>query len=145
MMNESYLEIRRIPYEEPFHTQLEIAASNGSFFGRTDIYCNVSDLAEIGRALQIFPRSIPAEYKYEYGSNDPDVRFYRHFVLRVYTVGSRGRCALQISINNNESEPEEGTCLFSISAEPASINRLGNLFLEFSKLQNLEFKWFPKI
>ena len=75
IMNECYLEIRRLPYEEPFCTQLEISASNGSFSGSTDIYCNVSDLADIGRALQTFPDSILAEYKYEYGSSDPNARW----------------------------------------------------------------------
>jgi hypothetical protein len=149
-MNNAYLTVRRLPYEEPHHTQLEITASNGVFTGSTDIYCNVSDLSEIGKKLKAFPKTVPDEYKYEYGSSDPAARFYRHFVFRVYTVGSWGKCALQISINQNPSEPEEnqgeqegGVCLFSIPAEPASINRLGDLFITFGKLQHLEFKWVP--
>ena len=142
-MNSAYLTVRRLPYEEPYDTQLEIIASNGVLYGSTDIYCNVSDLTEIGDALKAFPKSIPDEFKYEYGSSDPAMRFYHHFVLRVYTVGSWGKCALQISINQNQSEPEEGICLFSIPAEAASINRLGDLFVAFGKLQHLEFKWTP--
>ena len=142
-MNSAYLIVRRLPYEEPYHTQLEIIASNGVFTGSTDIYCNVSDLSEIGGILQAFPKAIPDEYKYEYGSSDPAARFYRHFVFRAYTVGSWGKCALQVSINQNQSEPEEGICLFSIPAEPSSINRLGDLFVAFAKLQHLEFKWIP--
>jgi hypothetical protein len=122
---------------------LEIVASNGSFTGSTDIYCNVSDLSDIGHALQAFPKSIPDEYKYEYGSSDPVVRFYRHFVFRVYTLSSWGKCALQLSMNQNETEPHEGVCLFSMPVESASISRLGELFLAFSKLQHLEFKWVP--
>jgi len=142
-MNHEYLQVRRLPYEEPYHTQLEISASNGVFSGSTDIYCNVSDLAKIGCALQSFPKSIPDEYKYEYGSSDPAARSYCHFVLRVYTVGSWGHSALQISIKENLKEPEERICLFSIRSEPASINRLGDLFVAFSKLQHFEFKWMP--
>lgn len=141
--NSSYLRVRRLLYEEPYHTQLEINASNGVFTGSTDIYCNVSDLAEIGRALQTFPKAIGDEYKYEYGSSDPAVRFYRHFVLRVYTVGGWGKCALQVSMNENHSEPYEGVCLFSMPVEPSSINRLGNLFVAFGQLEHLEFKWIP--
>lgn len=142
-MNREYLEVCRLPYEEPYHIQLEITASNGVFTGSTDIYCNVNNLEKIGHVLQVFPRSIPDEYKYEYGSNNPADRYYRYFFLRVYTVGSCGHSAVQISINQNQDEPGEGVCLFSIRSEPASINRLGDLFVTFSKLQHFEFKWFP--
>jgi len=142
-MNDSYLRVRRLPDEEPYSTQLEIIASNGTFTGSTDFYCNVSDLTDIGRALQAFPQAIGDEYRYESGSSDPAARDYRHIVLRFYTVGSWGKCALQISINQNGSEPDEGICLFSIEAEPASLNRLGDLFVTFGQLQHLEFKWVP--
>ncbi len=142
-MNDSYLIVRRVPYEEPHHTQLEIVVSNGAFSGSTDIYCNVSDLADIGRVLQTFPKVVGDEYKYEYGSSDPDSNFYRNFIIRFYAVGSCGSCALQVEINQNQSEPNEGVCRFSLKAEPASINRLGDLFVAFSELQHLEFKWIP--
>ena len=137
-MSDSYFTIRRIPYEEPHHLQLEIAASNGIFVGQTDIYCNASDLAAIGRALKKFPRFVGDEFKREYGSPNAKDRNYRHFVLRAYTVGSWGKCALQISINCNQSEPDEGVCLFSIAAEAASLNRLGELFIAFGELRHLE-------
>ena len=142
-MSNSYLTIRRIPYEEPHLLQLEITASNGIFVGQTDIYCNTSSVAEIGGALKKFPKFVGDEFRHEYGSSDPKDRNYRHFVLRAYTVGSWGKCALQISINQNQHEPDEGICLFSIEAEPASLNRLGDLLIAFSKLQHLELMWVP--
>ena len=142
-MKNAHLLIRRVPYEEPHHLQLEISASNGILVGQTDIYCNASDLAEIGRALKKFPRFVGDQYKHEYGSSDPKDRNYRHFVLRAYTVGSWGQCALQISIDLNQQEPDEGICQFSIEAEPASLNRLGGLLIEFGQLRHRELLWIP--
>ena len=46
-------------------------------------------------------------------------------------------------MNSNEKEPEEGTCRFSIQADPAAINLLGSAFETFCKLQHLEIRWSP--
>lgn len=135
--------VKRYPYEEPYHTQIEFIVSNGVFSGRTDIYCNVEDLKEIGKSLQNFPNKIADEYIYEYGSEKPEDRNYRHFWLKVYTVDSLGHCAIQFNINNNTEEPEEGICRFSILAEASAVNNLGKLFEKFSELKHLEFRWSP--
>ena len=97
--------VKRFPYEEPFHLQLEFFVTNGCFSGNTDIYCNANDLNEIGRALRFFPKRIDDEYRYEYGSEEPDS--YNYFLLRVYTFDSVGHSAVQFSINNNCTEPNE--------------------------------------
>jgi hypothetical protein len=137
----SYLIVRRYPYEEPFHIQLEFSASNGLFSGTTDIYCNADDLKKIGDRLKNFPIQVGDEFRYEYGSEDPAQRFHGYFLLRAYTTDSAGHCALQVKMNNNAREPHEGRCTFSIKAEAAAINRLGSLFLTFSRLEHLEFHW----
>ena len=121
-MNRPYLLVRRYPYEEPFHTHLGFSASNGFFSGATDIYCNVDDVKEIGEQLKGFPARIGDEFRYEYGSEDPS-RSYRYFFLRAYTIDNAGHSALQLKINANASEPHDGSCTFSIEAEPAAINR----------------------
>jgi hypothetical protein len=124
--------VRRYPYEEPYNTELVIFAANENFSGRrTGIYRSVEGLADIGRALQVFPAKMPDEY--EYG--------YTDFSLRAYTVGRAGHTYLQISINVGDKRPYSANCTFSIKAEPAAINRLGELFLAFSKLEHLEFWW----
>jgi hypothetical protein len=61
--------------------------------------------------------------------------------LRAYTIDVVGHCALQVVMNLNEAEPDEGICKFSIRAEAAAINRLGELFNQLSKLKHLEFRW----
>jgi hypothetical protein len=106
------LTVRRYPFEEPHNTHLEFLASNGTFTGATDIYCTVSDIAEIGRALKAFPANVGDEYKYEYGSPDPRANWASYFVLRAFTIDRAGRCALQFTINLNRAEPDEGACRF---------------------------------
>jgi hypothetical protein len=135
--------VRRYPYEEPHHIHLEFVVSNGIFGGATDIYCNVEDLKEMGKALQNFPTEISDEYCYQYGSENPEDRFYRYFLIRVYTTDSVGHCAIQFAINKNSIEPNEGICRFSVQADAASLNRLGVLFEKFHELRHLEFRWSP--
>jgi hypothetical protein len=140
-----HLLIRRLPYEEPYHTQLDFTVSNGVLAAKIDIYCGIQEIAGIGKALAIFPKLIGDEYVYEYGSERPEEKFYRHFKLKAYTVGNVGNCAIQFTVNLNQTEPEEGICQFSLTASRGEINRLGELLLDFSKLEHLELQWSPKV
>ena len=135
--------IRRFPYEEPYHAHLEFELDNGLFRAKTDIYCNVGDIAAIGKGLLEFPSRVGDEYCYRYGSEDPKDNFYRFFPLRAYTIDLVGHCALQFAMNTNTQEPDEGSFRFSIRADPAALNRLGELFLHFGQLKHLEFVWSP--
>jgi hypothetical protein len=140
-MKNSLIIVRRYPYEEPYDIHLEFVASNGYFGGSTDIYCNVDNLKEIGKALREFPARVGDEYRFEYGSENPERRFYRYFLLRAYTTDLVGHCAVQVIMNQNSPQPNEGVCHLSIKAEAAAINRLGLLFERFSELRHLEFRW----
>jgi len=138
---EPFIAVQRFPYEEPYHAHIHIDASNGQFGGAVDFYCNVEDLANIGRGLQNFPCKVPDEYRYENGSKDPAARVYSYLLIRAYTIDRVGHCALQISMSRNAIPPVEGMCEFSITAEPSAINRLGMLFERFAKLEHLELRW----
>jgi hypothetical protein len=140
-MSGSYVKIRRHPYEEPYHTQLEFFVSNGRFSSTFDLYCNVEDITLMGKALKGFPRNSKDEYSYIYGSDKLEDKFYRYFKWRVYITDLLGHCALQFIINLNGKEPQEGLSTFSIAAEAAAINRLGNLLEQFGELKHLELQW----
>lgn len=142
-MKESYIIIRRYPYEEPDNIELRFYASNGSFSGEVDIYITPEEIIEIGSALRQFPSSINDEYLYTYGSEELANNFNRYFLLRAYTTNASGHCALQMCINSNRLTPEEGVCKFSIPAEAAAINRLGELLEHFGALEHLEIHWSP--
>lgn len=143
-MKGSRIIVKRYPYEEPHTLHVEFLISNNKITTTVDIYCNKDDLEKIGNSLKSFPRNIPDEYIYEYGSEDSDKKYYRFFKIRAYTVQQTGQCAIQFAINFNENEPNEGLSRFSIyPVEPMSFFRLGDLFISFSKLQHLEFWWSP--
>lgn len=139
-MRSPFIIIRRHPYEEPYHLRLVITASNGVFAGTLEYYCKADDLAEIGRNLTVFPRTIEDTYSYELGSPRPD-KFAFHFVLRADTLDSAGHCALHISMKNNREQPNDCSCSFSIRTEPGAINLLGRLLTTFGELKHRTLRW----
>lgn len=142
-MTPSWLRVRRFPYEEPYALNLEFAGGNGLFSGCVEIYCNVEDLSELGRALLAFPRQADDRHVYEYGSDDAAERQHRHFRLSFYTIDHTGHCAVQFLTRLYEKEPDDGACQFSIRTEPAALHRLGQLFENFARLEHLELRWSP--
>ena len=143
LMRSPKLIVRRYPFEEPYHAHLEFEVDNGLFVGQTDFYCNTRQIADIGNGLIKFPQSIGDEYIFQNGSEDPKDNCYRFFLMRAYTIDLLGHCALQFAMNANLQEPADGTCKFSIPADPAALNRLGESFREFAKLEHLELVWSP--
>ena len=135
--------IRRMPYEEPHNIHLEFVVSSGPFSGAVDVYFHRHEMEAIAARLKVFPVHVGDEYIFEYGSESPSLRAYRHLVLRAYCVDQVGHCALQFSINLNQAEPEEGVVRFSIPVEPAALNRLGELLEVFAQLRHLELVWSP--
>jgi hypothetical protein len=141
-MNEApWIAVNRFPYEEPYHTHLDIQASNGAYAGAIDFYCGVDEIREIGEALSTFPSHVPDEYRFSVGSDEAKDRWAYHFVLRAYTWDAVGHCALQFVMNLNRTEPYEGLCSFSIPAEPAQIARLGRLFVRLHERPSTSFRW----
>ncbi len=138
-----FIKVRRFPYEEPYHTQVVFQVSNGLFMGTSDIYCAVADLEAIGSTLEAFPSRVPDEYRFEYGSERPEDRFSRYFLLRAVTTDWAGHCAVQFRMNLNEEVPRDGVCAFSILAEAGRINRLGALFLRLHKASRGQIQWGP--
>jgi hypothetical protein len=140
-MSKSYIRIQRFLYEEPYHLQLGLDASNGHFRGGFDFYTSTKDLIGLGKQLRDFPESSADEVSWVYGSDVPADRCYRYLAIRAYVTNASGHCAIQFTLNSNSSEPHEGQCKFSILAEAAAINRLGDLLIGFGKLKHLELFW----
>ena len=100
-MKPPFIIIRRHPYEEPYHLNLVISASNGVMCGTLEYYCNAADVGEMGGKLAAFPEKTGDTYLYELGSPRREDRFAFHFAFRVLTLDSAGHCALQFTMNNN--------------------------------------------
>ena len=137
----NYLRIERIPYEEPYHVQLAWEVSNGNTSSCFEYYDNAESLKKIGKGLEQFPRHSGDVFVHEIGSEKPEDRFAYYFRFRVFTTDSRGGSAVQIRFCNNRDLPYRTSFEFCIQAEPAALNRLGKLFLEFAKLEKGYMAW----
>ena len=128
-------------YEEPYHINLIVKASNGLQAGNIEIYDNAEKLKVIANSLESFPKHNTDTYLWELGSERPEDKFVFFFRLRVFLINLTGSCAIQLRFNNNEDYPDLAITDFCIKAEPAGINRLGKLFHEFSKLDKRVLFW----
>jgi hypothetical protein len=140
-MSDVGIELSRTPYEEPHHLCLLIKASNGRLHGELEYYCNASDLLELGSQLRDYSGSRDKEIVYELGSEKPEVRFAFFLSLRVKAINSRGHCCVSVRLNNNDSRPNEEITEFSIPAEVADVNRLGDLVSGFGQLRHRRLIW----
>ena len=80
-MSQPFISIRRQPYEEPYHLNLVISASNGVLIGSLEYYCSAGDLEKVGSKLAAFPERVGDSYFYKLGSPRPEDRFAFHLVL----------------------------------------------------------------
>lgn len=138
-MEKSGIKISRYPYEEPYHLNLRIEASNGRFSGNLEYYCNADDLKTLGQQLADFLGSRTDEIIYELGSEKPEDRFAFFLSLRVKAFS--GYCAVSVRLSNNRRCGDLEISEFSIRAEVASLNRLGRMFIHFGRLEHLGLHW----
>ena len=136
----TYLKITRIPYEEPSHVKLIVSASNGEQSGSLEIYDGAASLLDTATALTDFPFN-QQSYTWELGSEDPKVRFGFYFLFEVKLIDPQGHAFIHFRMNNNEDLPDKAMAEFSIRTEIAGINRLGNLFQAFARLDSEQLTW----
>lgn len=140
-MNTPGIRITRFPYEEPYHLNLLIEASNGRINGRLEYYCAADNLTTLGQGLADFTGARGQEVVYELGSERPEDRFAFFLSLRAEPLGLTGHCALHIHLNNNEKSIRKEVSELSIPADVADLNRLGNLLVSFGRLQHRVLEW----
>src|SRR4029079_19698876 len=101
------IKLTRHPYEEPYHLNLHIEATNERVNGDLEYYCNAKDLTKLGKQLADFTGTAKEQVIYELGSEDPRVRVAFFLSLRVIPLDSSGHCAVLIRLNNNREPPEK--------------------------------------
>lgn len=136
------IRVTRSPYEEPYHVELLLEASNGRQHASIGFYANARDLPELGRALIQFPFAGSKEHIYEIGSEDPLRRFAYFVHLRFFMIRPTGSCGIEVRFNNNCREaPEREIAEFTIETQVAGINRLGQLLEGFGRLEHRVLEW----
>ena len=137
-MNKSFIKLRRCPYEEPYHLNLVIQASNGRSSCELEFYVNSKSLCEIADGLKALPKK---DFRWEIGSEKPEDRFAYYLGLHCFAIRPGGECALHIRMNNNEEAPEGELSDFYIRAMPADLDRLRALLVQFSRLDHEMLEW----
>lgn len=141
MCNNNFIEIIRKDYEEPYHINLIVKASNGYNTGHLEIYDNATRLLDLADALEDFPFRKIKEYQWELGSEAPIDNFAFYFRMNFTVIEPSGKCGIQIRFNNNETGAETSISEFSIKCDVSDINNLGKLFREYSKLEKHNLNW----
>jgi hypothetical protein len=136
-----FIQINRHPYEEPYHLNVVMTASNGKLQGALEFYINAESLLEWAKGMEEFPSHAKSMLRWEIGSENPDDRFSFYFRMRLFTTDSVGHCALQLRFNNNRALPEREISEFCLQAEPSQINSLGRLIREFGQLRHRALLW----
>jgi hypothetical protein len=135
------IKITRFPYEEPYHLNLVIEASNGKMNGRLGYYCDADDLNNLGNQLIEFLGNGNEKIIYELGSEKPEDRFAFYFSLQVVSLDTAGHSAIRLRMNNNRKPPATEVCEFCIPTDTADVNRLGRLLVAFGKLEHRVLEW----
>ena len=136
----AFLHILRKPYEEPYHLNLLVSASDGSRRGELEIYANAEDLGTFAGKLREVPGG-KREAIWELGSEMPEDRFAFYFRVRAHQISSGGECALEFRFNNNEPPPTRQISEFSVRAMPSDLDRLSDLLEEFGRLKHRVLEW----
>lgn len=135
-----FIEVVRRPYEEPYHLNLVVTASNGFQAASLQIYANATDLGTYASALcDVANRT--SEALWELGSERSEENFAFYFRLRAHQLSGTGQCAVEIRFNNNRPPPDREISEFSIQALPSDLDRLAMLFERFGRLEHRKLTW----
>ena len=135
-----FIEVTRVPYEEPYHVELHWHVSNGNTSTKFEYYHNATSIRDIGDRLVDFPKSQKDKYEFVVGSENPMDRFAYYFRFEA-SVQSLNQSTLFFRFNNNDAFPYKEVNEFCIQTDPRKLNELGKLFLKFSKLDDESLYW----
>ncbi|MDY7395630.1 hypothetical protein UMM65_10285 [Aureibaculum sp. 2210JD6-5] len=135
---EKIIHIVRQPYEEPYHINLIFEASNGQNTGQLEIYDNADQLKKIAEALEDFPLNGTKHFVWELGSEKQKENFAFYFKCEFSLLNHSNDCVIGIRLNNNKNSLSK----FNIHCSPSELNKLGQLFREFSKLEKKTLTWY---
>ena len=136
-----FIRITRYPYEEPYHLNLVVAASNGRQRGELEIHANSEDLGSLAADLRGFPSGGEDPVIWELGSERPEDRFAFYYRLRVFQTDATGRCGVELRFNNNQAPPDREVVEFSLEAYPADLDRLADLLERFGRMEYRVLEW----
>ena len=123
--------------DDTIHYQLEV--TNGINSTTQDFYGYADNFKEFANGLLSFPKNITDKVKYELGESGERWAYY--ILLDVFCYENNGHSAIHIVIDNNGKLPKTNKSEFYITTVPASLNKLGQLLLEWNPTKEKEITW----
>ncbi len=123
--------------DDTIQYQLEI--SNGINSITQDFYGYADNFKEFATGLLSFPKTITDNVKYELGESSDRWAYY--ILLDVFCYDNNGHSAIHIVIENNRKRPNTNKGEFYITTVPASLNKLGQLLLNWNPTKEKEITW----
>jgi hypothetical protein len=118
--------------------RFDVTISKGKIETHSHFYADVDTWKQFGEQLTTFPKNVADKEVFDASYNGP----YRDsLLLEAYCYNTQGHTAVRVSADNNEPPPNRCQLDFSIPAEAASINRLGQLLLNWQVENDSEIIW----
>ncbi len=146
-MAQSYLRLRR-RQDHQQSIAIEFAGSNGRFGGTLDVTCSDRDLAELvrmGIVLQGFTGKPGDGHVFTHGDAKDEDFGQNHFLsLKFGLADHTGHFAIEFQARLYWPAVESASSRFSIRADTAAINRLGQLLERFADPDYVQLSWTPE-
>lgn len=115
-----------------------VTVQKGALEVRARFFGNVDSWKGFGQALLEFPKT-PTDYVFFHSGTDSV--YDEKLFLKAYAYGSPTHTALSITIDHQTEPPNDFRIQFSISAEAASLNRLGRLLVNWEVNNTSKIYW----
>jgi hypothetical protein len=125
----SFLELQ-IVWKDDDMFELKVTASNGRYFGTTEVYDTTESLFDFAQTLIDFPKGDQKLF-YETGTKDG----YAYFSMNFYCIDNAGHIGVEINLEDNVAtqfrQEEKDKLKLEIIVEPSAID---NFHKELSQL-----------
>jgi hypothetical protein len=126
------------------YASFDLTASRGVLHVLAHIWDYLDLFEQFGLKLATFPQNLADTVEIEIGQMQPGFS-QSYLLLKAYVYDANGHAALKIVVHNNECEPQMQRVEFSIPADIASLNKLGNLLKSWLPQENSELVWQAQI
>jgi len=136
------LKVIREPDDDGLY-KYKISLSNGDTFASLDFWGYADDFKEFGESLMNFPNGVKDVVTYELGEDkiDGQMKWAYYMLLKVFCFEASGHSAIKVTVDNNADIPNYQRSEFYIKSEPATLNKLGQKFKNWSPDKEKELTW----
>jgi hypothetical protein len=129
----SYLELQ-IVWKDDHMFELKVTASNGRYFGTTNVYDTTESLSNFAQTLIGFPKN---DKKLLHEAGDKDA--YAYFSMNFYCINNAGHIGVEINLESNVAtelrQGEKDKIKLEIIVEPSAIDNFQKQLIQLAAKQ----------